>query len=376
MAILPTRSMTAIVQAFAAGVQGRAAALIDFSVGSTLRAIGESVAGVTLWLQSIALHILLTTRASTATGSDLDSFVNDFGLTRLGATFAGGQVTFTRLSVSATAIVIPVGTQVQTSDSSQTFVVIADITNGAYSAGAGGYTMASMIGSVTVTVSALVTGAGGNVAAGAISQILSTLPGIDTATNASAFSNAVNGESDAALRVRFQAFIAQLSKGTRAAVAFAVSSLGASLQFTITENLTLAGVFSPGFFYVVVDDGSGSPPSSLATSAYTAIDAVRALGTTFAVYSATRLTANVGLVLTTAPGYTHSTVIALVANALTTNINALGLGNRLPYTQLIRWAYEASPGITNVSGVTLNGGVVDLVPTPQQAIKTGTLTIA
>lgn len=376
MAVLPTRSLAAIVQSFAAGVQGRASALIDFSVGSPLRAIAEATGGVSLWLQSMALRILLTTRAATSTGSDLDTFVNDFGVVRLGATYATGSVTFTRLSPSATVITIPVGTQLRTADDSQIFVVTADPTNGTYSAAANGFMLASMVGSVTVAVAALTAGTGGNVASVAISQVLTTIPGIDTVSNALAFTNAIAGETDAALRIRFRAFIGQLSKATRAAVAFAVSSLGSTLQYTITENATLAGAFQPGFFYVVVDDGSGSPPSSLTASAYTAIDLIRALGISFAVYAPVKLNANVAMQLTTAAGYTHSTVVALVANAITTNINALGLGVTLPYTQLIRWAYEASPGVTNVTGVLLNGGTADIVPTPQQTIKANTLTIS
>ena len=221
MATLPTRSFTAIVQNFAAGVQGRAANLIDFSVGSTLRAIAEATGGVALWLESMALRILLTTRAATSTGTDLDSFVADFGIPRLGASYASGQVTFTRLSPSATAVTIPVGTQIRTSDDSQTFAVIADASYGTYSASAGGYVLASMVGSITVPVEAITAGAGGNVAAGSITQVLSTIAGIDTVSNASAFSNAEDGETDAELRARFKAFIAQLSKATSAAVAFA-----------------------------------------------------------------------------------------------------------------------------------------------------------
>jgi hypothetical protein len=376
MANLPTRSLSAIVQSFAAGVQGRAAALIDFSVGSTLRAIAEATGGVSLWLQSVALRILLTTRAATSTGADLDSFVNDFGVTRLGATYASGPVTFTRLTASATVVMIPVGTQVRTADDSQIFVVTADPTNGSYSAGSNGYALASMVGSVTVPVSALTAGTGGNVAVGAITQVLSTIPGIDTVSNASAFTNAADGENDAALRIRFRAFIAQLSKATRSAVAFAISSLGTNLQYTITENYTLAGVYFPGSFYVVVDDGSGAPPASTISAAQSAVDAVRALGISIAVYRPVVISANVAMSITTAPGYTHSDVIALVVNALTQNINTLGLGNSLPYTQLMRWAYQASPGVTNVTGVTLNGGTADLTATSNQTIKLNNLIIS
>jgi hypothetical protein len=45
------------------------------------------------------------------------------------------------------------------------------------------------------------------------------------------------------------------------------------------------------------------------------------------------------------------------------------LGRRWPYTRLAQVAYDASPGIINVTGVTLNGGTADLAATAQQIVK-------
>jgi hypothetical protein len=73
MASLQTYTFTELVSNIATAVQGSASALLDFTVGSVLRAIAEATAAVVLWLQAIILQVLTLTRASTSVGSDLDS---------------------------------------------------------------------------------------------------------------------------------------------------------------------------------------------------------------------------------------------------------------------------------------------------------------
>jgi len=101
---------------------------------------------------------------------------------------------------------------------------------------------------------------------------------------------------------------------------------------------------------------------------------VRPIGSTFGVFAPVVVTANVAMTLTTAAGYVHSSVVALVNAALTAYINALPLGTSLPYSRLALIAYGASPGVSNVTAITLNGGTADLTATSLQAIKCGTLT--
>jgi hypothetical protein len=75
-------------------------------------------------------------------------------------------------------------------------------------------------------------------------------------------------------------------------------------------------------------------------------------------------------------GYLHTDITTLVQTAITNAINALGLGNSLPFTRLAQIAYDASPYVTNVTGVTLNGATADLAATKQQTIKAGTVVVA
>ncbi|MDT8871624.1 baseplate J/gp47 family protein [Komagataeibacter rhaeticus] len=77
----------------------------------------EAVAGLGLWFQFIALQILSVTRLATSIGSDVDSFVQDFGLTREAGTAATGTVTFTSFTPSSQSATIAVGTTVKTASS-------------------------------------------------------------------------------------------------------------------------------------------------------------------------------------------------------------------------------------------------------------------
>lgn len=76
------------------------------------------------------------------------------------------------------------------------------------------------------------------------------------------------------------------------------------------------------------------------------------------------------MAITTASGYTHSAVVSTVQAALLNYINTLPLGTTLAYSRLAQIAYDASPAVTNVTGVTLNGGTSDVTATALQVIKT------
>src|SRR5580698_8165980 len=106
---LQLRTFDTIVSSAAAAVQGAAQTLLDLTVGSVLRAVLEANAGLGLWMQWLILETLQTTRASTSTASDLDTWMADFGLTRQQAVAAAGSATFARFSPVTTAL-IPAGT--------------------------------------------------------------------------------------------------------------------------------------------------------------------------------------------------------------------------------------------------------------------------
>jgi len=363
------------IQNMATSVQQKAKVLVDFTLGSVTRAVVESTAQVVIWLESLILLLLQTTRAATSSGADVDSWMLDYGLTRLTATSSTGQVTFSRFTPTYQAV-IPVGTVVQTADGTQQFIVIADTNQAAYNAALGGYVIAAGIAGAVATVQAVNAGAATNVLANTITMLTQAVQFVDTVTNAAGLTNGADAESDSAFRARFITYINGLSKATKTAVGNAVLAVKQGLSYVLVENLTYGGLSQPGYFYVVVDDGTGSPPSTLLSSVANAIDAVRPLCSTYGVFAPVVVTANVAMTVATAAGYSHSAVVALVQTALQNYINSLAIGQTLSYTRLAQVAYDASPGVTNVTATTLNGGTSDLAAASQQIVKYGTVTVA
>ncbi len=372
--ILNTKNFSTLVQNQAAAIQGRASALVDFSVGSILRAVVEANAGVALWLQGLGVYILSITRAATSTGIDLDTWVNDYGLTRLGAQSSLGTVTFARFSPGAQAV-IPIGAIVKTADGTQSFQVVIDTANTSYNAGLAGYVLPAGASSIDVPVQAVTPGSVGNVLAQTVALIASSIPFVDTVTNAAAFAGGGDAESDAALRLRFTQFIASLSKATPLAIKYAVASLRLGIDCAIVENYDYSGAWRPGYFYVVVDDGSGAPPSSLLSLAHDAIENTRAATVLFDVFAPILMLVNPIMTISVAQGYDANVVKGAVGTALRGYINALKLGDGLPYSKLSQLAYEASPGVTNVVGVTLNGGTSDIVGNAKNLLRPGIMAV-
>ena len=369
---LPLRNFTSLVQAMAAGVQGASAALLDLSVGSVLRAVLEASASVALWLQWLILLVLARTRAGTSAGADLDSWMADFALTRLPGVAASGSVTFGRYTAGYVAV-IPAGTLVRTADGSQGFEVTAG--GGGWSNAAGGYVVSMMATSLAVPVQAVVAGSAGNVQADAITQLATAIAGVDTVSNPAALTNGLDPETDAALRSRFVNYINSRSRATDAAIAYAVTSVQQGLRFSIAENQDASGAAHMGNFVVTVDDGTGSPPASLLTAVQGAVDAVRPVASTFAVLPPVLVPATIACTVTVGDPVQKAAIIPLVTTAVTDWVNALGMGQWLPISRVAQLAYDASPLVTNVTQLTLNGVSADLAVSLFGVVRVASVTV-
>ncbi|GBQ46036.1 baseplate J/gp47 family protein [Komagataeibacter sucrofermentans] len=355
-----------------ASAQGACPSLLDLNIGSPGRAMLEAVAGLGLWFQFIALQILSRTRLATSIGADADSFVQDFGLTRLPGTAATGTVTFTSFSPASQSATVPVGATVRTA-SSLVFTVVQDMTNPAWSAGAGAYVRPAGTGSITVPVECASTGATGNVAAGAICLLGTAISGIDTVTNTAALTNGSDGESDAALRTRFVSYINSRSKATVAAIENAVTDVSADLIYQVLENVDTSGAFLPGNVVVFVDDGSGDVSDSVIDAVYAAVDDVRPAAVSIQVVRPNIVRPPVAMTVSVGSTGDLATVQATISTNIATYLNGLAIGASASYSRLIQIAYAASTSVTNVTDVTLAGGTVDLPATTGTAYRAGTV---
>jgi uncharacterized phage protein gp47/JayE len=281
---------------------------------------------------------------------------------------------FSRFSCLVQGLV-PAGGLIKTGDGSQSFSVTIDTTHQFWSSAENGYLLAVGASNVTVPVCAQEPGTQGNVAAGSITMIASALPGIDAVINPVALTNGSNAESDGAFRNRFQNFLTSRSRATESAVGYAVMGVQQGLTYVILENVDASGTPRPGSFVVTVDDGSGSPAISLLASVYSAIDAIRPIGSIFTVQPPILTPATVLLTLILAPTTQPAPVISKVATAVTKYVNCLPIGASLSITRIAQIAYQVSDLINNITNITINGEAQDLATSPNGVIKPSMVTV-
>jgi uncharacterized phage protein gp47/JayE len=360
---LTVQNFSTLVANMSAAARSSYGGLLDISAGSVLRAIMESSASTALWLQYLTLQVLQSTRLSTSTGSDVDSWVGDFGLVRLLASPATGTVTMTSLSPASQSAVIANGATVRSADGTVTFSVIN-----------GPYTRAVGVASIDVEVEATISGIAGNVAANTITLLASAIAGVDTVTNQSAFVTGADAETDAAVRSRFVDYINTRARATTQAVVTAVASVKQGLTSVVLENSTTSGAVLPGHFLVVVDDGTGSPGADLLSAVAVAVDSVRPLGSSFSVTGPVVVDATIDIVITSRAGAAFSTIQSSVIATVNQFVSALAVAEALPFSRLLALAYAADDNVINVAAL-LNGSTSDLGGAPTQVVRIASLSV-
>jgi len=371
---LPIRSFSQLMQDMSAVLQSSVIKLLDLSPGSVLRSILEANASVALWIQFLITQMLETTRAATCSADDLDSWVQDFGLSRLPASQAVGTVVFSRY-VATNIVTIPAGVRVKSSDGSLTFEVVADTTNRDWSNAESAYVLPIGIDQLAVPISALTLGPSGNVQAGMITLLASSIVGIDEVSNPYSLVGGIEAESDESLRSRFLVYVNSRSRATADAIGFAVSSVRQGLSFVVHENVDAAGHPQLGTFVVTVDDGSGTPPSPLLALIAQAVDAVRPIGARFSVRPPSVQPVDITVHVDLIAGVQLSEIRVELVYAIERFVNGLPVGAGLSVTRVAQIIYQASAKVGNVSSITLNGLNHDLVVSDRGIVKAGLIAI-
>ncbi|WP_257997538.1 hypothetical protein [Komagataeibacter saccharivorans] len=70
---------------------------------------------------------------------------------------------------------------------------------------------------------------------------------------------------------------------------------------------------------------------------------------------------------------TLDTIQTTISTNIATYLNGLAIGDAASYSRLIQIAYASSTSVSNVTGVTLAGGVADLPATTGTAYRSGTV---
>lgn len=371
---LTTKGFKTLVEEIATATQATASGLVDFTVGSILRASAEAFSQVVLWLQAQLLTVLAMLRASTSTGSDLDSFVEDFGVARLDAVCASGNLVFSRYTATSQGVA-PVGAIVSTGDGSQQYTIVADSSNTYYSASEDAYIAPAGTSSITIPGEASTSGTDGDADAGTITLIVSsTITGFDTVTNSAAFTGGVDEETDAALRTRFIAYMGSFRTSNKASIEYAVSSVQSGIRYKIINGKAYSSLAAkPGYFFIIVCTAGGTTPNSLITAVTDAVADVVAEGVQFGVFAPVSVSVNYAMALTVYPSTQNAAAISAAKSAIDDYINTLALGGQtIPMSRLAKLAYDANDYVQQVSDISINDTVSDLVITDLQMPVSGT----
>lgn len=354
MPTLETKDFNTLLTDQATAMQASYGSDLDLTTGSVLRALVEANATVALWLEALIVRVLQMSRASTSTGIDLDTWVGDFGLLRLGAVSASGDVTLTRTDATSD-VVVNIGTVVQTDDASTQFTIVEDISNPYWGLSeetlTSRYVIPAGVLSADFLVECVVPGTAGNVQANTIVRLGSSIGSINSVTNAQAFTNGLEAETDAQLRARFLDFIESLARGTPQSVKYAAESVQTGLRVYVAEKVDAAGLAKEGHFTLVVDDGSGTSPSTtLLSQVGLNVQSYTPISVTFDVIGPTFVPVNVavGVNTNTDPINTSAVVVADIEEAIRAHIGSLTLGTTLYVSELAHVIFESSEQVTNV----------------------------
>ncbi len=291
----------------------------------------------------------------TAVEDDLDRVAGAYGVTRNPATSATGAVTFTGTESS----VIAAGTLVAT-EAGRVFKVDAEA-------------VIPVGGTVSANVTANEVGAAYNVPIASVVVIPVPLVGVDSVTNPAEIAGGADIESDASLRERLLMRIRYPSASGCAAdyVRWAreISGISAASCVPLWDG---AGTVK------VVVAGAGMTPvgAELLGEVEDYIETVRPIGADVTVVSVTSLPVNVAATLVLESGYT----VVGVQDAVEAALEAVIAGSDFAATSLpiahMGAALLTVPGVSDYSGLTLNGSAANVSLTSEQVPALGTVTLS
>ncbi len=362
-------------------MQSSSGVVLDFTVGSIMGAVTESNAGLFMWLQSRATALLADTRLTTSKGLAVDSFIQQFDFYRYTGGVSSGIITVSRNTTTIQGSV-PVDAIVSVSNTNNlNFQVTRDTENPDYDTETDSYILSIGVESIDIPVECQTIGVIGNVLAGEIDTIDSFLVGVDFVTNETSITNGVDPWSDEKTKTEFVLYIQGLVRATEGAIYFAVYSAPAPPQvqrFNIVQNKdhgTEATHY--GYFYVVVDDGTGVDNATLISNVSNRVEAYRGLTIAYDVIGPERVDIDIECTVTLVPSptKTNEEITALIENSISGFINGLSFNSIFPYTRVADLVYDADDNIINVTSITVNGGTSDIETNNEELMFSNDITV-
>lgn len=318
----------------------------DFNIGSVVRTMLEAVA---IEIDELYQQMFIGIKEAIPV-----SVYNSFSFSAIQALPSSGLIRVT-ITTSTNPTLIPSGTTFSYAGSAITFTSSADVTISA------GGTYAD------VQVAATTSGSASNIPAN-IAFVMSPQPSnFVSATNLSAFINGQDAETPDQQKIRFNAYIQSLERGTVAALKYGLSLAEITdSQGNVIERVQSSSVVEPwltdntqpiALVNCYIHNGVGNTSSALVTQAQNVIygytDANnnkvpgwKAAGVDVTVAAATEIIINIGGVVTAAPGYDKPTLDLAANSVANTYLLSLGIGETFEVAELIRRIMETT-GVQN-----------------------------
>lgn len=365
------KDFTSIAASMINWMRGVTNKITDFNVGGVARTLVEAPAAE---IDELYQQMFIGLREAIPV-----SVYNSFDFARIEAVAATGLV---RVIITAadTDVFIPSGTVFTTPANQVSYTSTQDVTIAA------GDTYAD------VPVAAGSAGIVGNLVAGSTFTPSPTPDNFVSASNLTGFINGVDQESDEARKVRFNAFIASLNRGTLAALDYGLkTTVLHDAQGNATERVVSTAIVEPwiadntqpiALVNCYIHNGAGGTSSALVTRARevlygyyeedgTAVPGWKAAGVKVEVYAATEQALNVTGALTVLAGYVEADLIAAAELAVASYIKNLPIGITAVLAEIIAIVME----IEGVYNFVPSTPTADTTAASNVKLMPGTITI-
>jgi phage-related baseplate assembly protein len=308
-----------------------------------------------------------------AQGDDLTKLADDhWNIQRFPANAATAQVTFSRTSANgypagSLAAGTVVATQKDASGTEYQYTTDAPV--------------AWTLGDATaknVNVTALLTGPASNAGLSTINRIISTPSGspfdssITVNNPTSRAAGGADEEADDDLRERVRNFPATLRRGTLDALEYGAKSVDGVASATAVEEVDTFGA-QTGVVYLYITDASGGSSTPLINAVIAEMINWKAAGITLNVQGGSLITQDISLTITARAGVDTQALLPRITAAVAARVSKLKIGESLTLDiiqQAVRNVDDA------IKTVVVNNPAVSLVPSPNQIIRAGTITVS
>lgn len=311
--------------------------ITDFNVGSVARTLLEAPAIEMDQLYQEMFHGLKEA-IPVATYTTFE-----FGL--LPASAATGVLTFYATGGNTTDVLIASGTQARNSTTNKMYQTTRDVI--------------LLVGATEISVSAVATEVGSdtNCDAYSILEIIGSITGVAGVSNLTPFTGGSEIETEEARKLRFQAFISTLTRGTTSAILYgAQTSAVTDVNGLVTERVAYVGYIepydvdpllnAPGFVEVYVHNGVGGTSPALVAKVQTVIDGSydpdgtivpgwKAAGVVVDCFAATEVPVPVTGAISALDGYQTADILEAATTAVAGYIKGLTIGATVITAEII-----------------------------------------